>query len=286
MGETSRSDKFIAVFTDAARHFKVSHSERAAAAAALNELFERYEQSAFFSAANIPYFASHGTDHGVRLAEIATMVLKGVPRNGSKLTRNIGNAEALVLLFAALLLHDVGMSIGDDGLAVSTEHERRRIARQDHDERSLQFIERVLLASNAQMTQWDAFWKSRAGWVSPKGKQAFLLLARICKSHGDPYDLWLVDNSLDSYQSRVESKLHDFAADYASDWPAVRDRALAVATLLSLCDLCDIRPDRFPHLPLGQNAWLPDDVNELRQSFYHWAGHQVTSVDVSHDGIR
>ena len=281
-------EEFTRNFDRACMSMKLSSERAQSARSAIRELFSEYEPTAQFSLPATPYFASHGPDHGVRLSQVATSILETLRPETSQ-WKQMASAEFLVLLFGALLLHDIGMAIPPrTSPSNGNSIQKSQLVRKDHDERSLEFIENVLHCR--QLHAWHNFWeKTPTGvWPTPTGTHALRLLARLCKSHGDSADVWLKQDSLDSYQSRTSSEVFNLAHTWGHTWDAgIRPMALAAATLLSLCDLCDIDGGRFRDLPgKWKDYWLPEDIDQLRMSFIHWSGHQLASLKASSKAVE
>ncbi|MBV8201867.1 MAG: hypothetical protein JOZ15_14690, partial [Acidobacteria bacterium] len=112
--------------------------------AAVAEIFSQVEGLLSFSAVLDPIFAGHDLSHPVRLAQRVHQLVQANPPDAESPLRQM---ECLVLLFASLLLHDVGMALLTPELASKEWNEiwHGHLIRPQHDERSLLFIENTLL---------------------------------------------------------------------------------------------------------------------------------------------
>src|ERR1700709_2907330 len=79
---------------------------------ALRALFRAYVPQAKFSPPATPYFADHGVRHGVSLANFLARLSRELPvRKTAGRFCAFRSLECLVLTFASILMHDIGMSM-------------------------------------------------------------------------------------------------------------------------------------------------------------------------------
>gem|GEM_PF-4445356 len=285
----AQRDRFAESFRAAAAHIQVSPEATGKATAALLEIYDVYHPNVTHAPVAAPYFAEHGENHGVRLAEIATRLIRTQVKPGVE-ARDFAHVRTLVIVYASFLLHDIGMSIPPPGDSVRQMHEDQSV-RFQHDERSLEFIETELIAKYRNFAGWSSFWGDReivGHFPSPEGMYAFIALARVSKSHGDSSAEWLQDNSLDSYTFRTGSQQEvRFPDDWGDQWSAVSGSLYAAATFLSLCDPCDFGSARFTDV---SDRWseliLPANPAARAWSAMHLISHQVSSLDVLPDRVE
>src|ERR1051326_2382927 len=294
MGINPVTEPFLTTFRESCGVAGVDVGRRDAAVTALDELTTR--AFAVMHQADIitPYYASHGPKHVARLAGVLNSILKKFQELDiqSEQMRQIVNADFLLLLHSALLLHDIGMSLilkEDQPRLEKGFHElwANRWVRKEHDKRSLRFIEEELISKATESSAWDAFWEEWADFTSPGGKFAFFIVARICQSHADDIHQWVMSDALRRYKltytSRVKNGPNE--VDFVDDWPLRRTQGVlpwveAGSALLCLCDLCEIGPHRFPTFDEALLKQLAPETNSERfYAFMHWFGHQCAWVD-------
>src|SRR5262245_47669379 len=80
---------------------------------ALKSAYDLYAPIAANANLATTYFAGHGIDHATSLAKLTTEIVTKV-RTKEQRDHPFGNIDFLLLLYAALLFHDIGMSIPGD----------------------------------------------------------------------------------------------------------------------------------------------------------------------------
>ncbi|HEX8225807.1 MAG TPA: hypothetical protein VF605_18525 [Allosphingosinicella sp.] len=279
----AQEEAFIAAFKRAAEHIGTAPAARDRAASALADLYPIYRRQVLRAPAAAPFYAEHGENHGVRLGQIAadflTQQVSGPPSDWG--------LRGLLIAYASFLFHDIGMSILPRGETFEDASKEQRV-RHDHDERSLEFIENNFIDNPSHYAAWSTFW-SEVGpddWPTPAGRYAFIVLARICKSHGDDPAIWLQEDSLDYYDFRTRTEKVSFPSVWHDQWPSIRHELYAAATLLSLCDLCEIGPERFIDAPQDwSDLALPTSPASRTLSLMHLVGHQVSSVKFAKNDV-
>lgn len=271
-------DTFLKALETTASSLEVSPALIASGVRAVAEIFSLATEPLSYAGVLSPIFAGHDIYHSVRLAGIVRDLLQSSPPT---LDSPLREMRTLVLLYASLPLHDIGMSLlgrENQSLPMNEIWETRSV-RARHDKRSLEFIEEKLLGTAHELPHWTAFWEGQPDTPRPVRKFTSLLLARICESHGDPEDRWMQFTSLDTYSSG--NKIFQLSKCWATEaWKGMRESALAAASVLSFSDLCDIGPARFPIPDEAEllKKLLPVRPEMQRTAFLHWLGHRVSQV--------
>lgn len=281
--------QFLDFFDGAIAELRISDLRVQLARTALSTLFEKhYWKNARLAGTATAFFADHGIDHGVELARVVTQLFTV---NASKIPPKspLRRLETVLLIFSSLLFHDIGMSLPDAVRAHGLEEiNREQLARPGHDARSLRYVETVLQGS--QIPEWSAFWNTLQyqHWPTPCPYYAWLLVARICQTHGDPLSIWLTDDAIRTYTYISDpTKIINFSDAWSEQsWAEWAQVALACAAILNIADLCHLGPNRFPKLPVEWNALLPVGNDKKRNTFLHWASHQMLEVKFKEDRIE
>jgi len=161
-------------------------------------------------------------------------------------------------------------------------------ARKQHDRRSVELIERWA-GSLEKFPSWASFWSEIGDWPNPTGKWSFLLLARICQSHGDPAQVWMSFDEIGKYESSLTGTRYEFSEHWGPhSWRETGNTAMAAAALLNFCDLCDISRYRFtiPKNELIRKEAIPPQYDERVRSFLHLASHQLGRVRIVSERIE
>lgn len=293
MDPTSFSKIYIESFAYCSAQSGADPSLVQHAARALEEIVGRsvHQDSPILLA---PGFASHGLDHPFELARIANELADQKVISFEHLSPE-ERADCLLLSYCAFLLHDVGMLILPEDLNVElttlniADLWSSDIVRNGHDKRSLLFIEKFVEQSS-QLSAWGSYWKQRfaGNGPTPAGSYELFALARVCQSHADPEACWLAPEGFETYVELSRRRTVNLRSSFGPIWDTLKRPVETAATLLSLCDLLDIREDRIqtPNNDRIRKLTLPKTPEARRERFFHWVGNKLASVRILDGSIR
>lgn len=225
------------------------------------------------------FFSDHGASHSENMLNILLQYFNKLTR--SRIPLPLDKDERLpflMFIYSSVLLHDIYMSVmqDEDWNLTLKKINVEQLHRDDHVIKSVVFLLQEFHESKFPSTLWIEFWKKLKGFKHVKYDNTFLMMLRVCKSHGDGGADWLSDSSLkelriddsdlknladESYHQKLSdwSKgtekwaatlkgILDDGVDLLKDYTDSQDSVMKIlrssAGFLCLLDLLDIK-DRF-----------------------------------------
>lgn len=270
---------------------------------ALSEIFNKVKEILPNTIILIPWYAYHGKEHIEGLSNFFYEFMLKVSKTYEKKFVDILDLNCLLLLFSSFILHDIGMALMDkesstEKFSVSKNEKKYinvkkfedlsniwkdpAIIREEHDKRSLRFIENEFIKpfrneDFSNLTSWQEYWKRETSWSKPEGRYAMKLVHRICQSHGHNPDKWLKENFMTTfYPQELDNRQ---PSDILDDWhkdlhKQIKSYLMQGSALLCFSDLFEINPSRIELSKLIIDRIL-DDMDEKLETFKHWISHKV-----------
>lgn len=297
-------NEFLKIFENVAKRHGIAEGDHSKAKDAVKDIYNFAKPTLKHANAFMPFFADHGATHVHNLAKKLSEIPAEMLNDGHILK----DIDALVILFSAIILHDIGMGVLLD--VENKEHEwchieelwKEQGMRYAHDHKSLMHIEQHLMKpfdTEYFLGNWKTYWnnssKNKKLFPEDHGKYALITTTRVCQAHGDPGSTWLDSEQLKRYSIKDRSLFDNERAfgDYFTEYEIIlgsnieegtnRSRYLDIligcSALISLLDLTDISSDRFDVPSMAADSYtMPEKRDKKGQLFYHWSGNKLTST--------